>query len=123
TFRVNPDGSTTPVINVTAQSKKYGVSYTWTMLASAWDTDGGPPLIALKTEQVNVICGHEHVQDFRTETDQGPSQQLFNFAVITVGTDDGAITDDVRARMDHIGDPSVFALIDADWVRITDAMG
>ena len=122
TFRVNPDGSTTPVINVTAQSQKYGVTYTWTMRASTWDTDGGPPLISLKTEEVNAICGHEHVQDFRTETDQGPSQQLYNYAVVTVGTDDGAITDEVRVRMDHIGDPSAFAAIDADWNRIAGAI-
>lgn len=123
TFRVNPDGSTTPVITVTAQSQKYGVVYTWTMLASTWDQDGGPPNISLKTEQVNAICGHDHVQDFRTETDQGPSSQLYNYAVVTVGTDDGAITDEVRIRMDHIGDPSAFAAIDADWNRISGALG
>ena len=118
TFRVNPDGSTTPIVIVSAQSKKYGVTYTWTMLASTWDTDGGPPAIALKTEEVNVICGHEHVQDFRSEQDQGPSNQLFNYAVITVGTDDQVLTDEARWRMDSIGQPGVFAAIDAVWARL-----
>src|SRR5438045_4203424 len=94
TFRVNPDQTTTSIVNVAAQSQKYGVQYTWTMLASTWDVDGGPPAIALKTEQVNALCGHDHVQDFRTEQDQGPSGVLYNYAVITVGTDDQAITDE-----------------------------
>lgn len=123
TFRVNSDQTTTPVVIVTAKSKKYGVTYTWTMLASTWDIDGGPPAIALKTEEVNQVCGHDHVQDFRTETDQGPSQQLYHYAVITVGTEDQTITDEVRWRMDQIGTPAVFGAIDADWNRIVQAGG
>jgi hypothetical protein len=121
TFRVNPDNTFTPVIFVTASSRLYGVSYTWTLLASTWDEDGGPPLIALKTSQVNALCGHDHVQDFRTEQDQGPSQELLNFAVITVGTDDGAVTDEARVRMDAIGLPSAFAACDAVWARLVKA--
>ena len=123
TFRVNPDGSTTPVVNLTVQSQKYGVVYTWTMLASQWDSDQGKPNAMVKTEQVNVICGSEHVQDFRTETDQGPSQQLYNYAVITVGTDDGAVTNDFRVRMDHIGDSSTLTKIDQVWNQIAEVIG
>lgn len=119
TFRVNADQSTTPIVIVTAQSLKYGVQYTWTILAATFDADGAPPLIALKTSQVNQICGHPHVQDFRTESDQGPSQQLYNYAIITVGTEDGAITNDARVRMDQIGQPSAFAAIDAVWHGLT----
>jgi hypothetical protein len=123
TFRVNSDGSTSPVVNVTAQSQKYGVQYTWTILGQTWDQDGGPPAIALKTEQVNAICGHDHVLDFRTEQDQGASGQLFNYAVITVGTDDELVTDEARVRMDHIGEPAAFAAIDTVWRRIAAALG
>jgi len=123
TFRVNSDGSTTPVINVTAQSQKYDVLYTWTMLAATWDSDQGGPAVSLKTEQVNAICDWPHVQDFRTETDQGASQVLYNFAVITVGTDDEAITNDLRVRMDHLNASSVFTQIDALWAQIEKVIG
>ena len=121
TFRVNGDQTTTPVVNVTAQSTLYGVQFTWTVLRSTWLTDGPAAFVPLKTAEVNTVCGHDHVQDFRTETDLGPSQVLYNYAVITVGTDDQAITDEVRVRMDHIGDPATFAQIDATWKRLTDA--
>lgn len=118
TYRVNPDESTTPVVVVSATSAKYGVRYTWTMLKSVWDADGGPPAIALKTEQVNAVCAADHVQDFRTETDQGPSQQLFHYAVITVGTDDRLLEDEARVRMDQLGSPATFAAIEAVWARL-----
>jgi hypothetical protein len=121
TFRVNDDGSTTEIVNVSRQSVKYGVQYTWTILATTWDTDGGPPEIGLKTEEVNAICGHDHVQGFRTEADQGPSNILYHYAVITVGTDDQAVTDETRVRMDMIGLPSAFAAVDATWKRLQDA--
>ena len=123
TFRVNPDQTTTPIVNVTAQSQKYGVVYTWTMLAKAWDGDQGTANVMTKTSQVNTVCSQDHVQDFRTEVDQGPSQQLFNYAVITVGTDDGAITNDFRVRMDHIGDSSVLTTIQAVWDQIEKVIG
>jgi hypothetical protein len=121
TFRVNNDNTTTAIVQVTATSQLYAVTYTWALLAATWDSDGGPPLIALKTGEVNAICGHEHVQGFRTEQDQDSSGVLYNYAVITVGTDDGAITDEVRVRMDHIGLPSAFAAIDAAWQRLVNA--
>lgn len=117
-FRVNADNSFTPIVTITAQSQKYLVTFTWSILAKTFDADGGPPAIALKTEEVNAICGHDHVQGFRTENDQDSSQVLYHYAVITVGTDDGAITDEVRWRMDQIGQPGVFAAIDADWARL-----
>jgi hypothetical protein len=121
TFRVNADQTTTPIVNVTAQSQAYGVQFTWTVLASQWDADGPAAFIPLKTAEVNTICAHPHVQDFRTETDQGPSQILYNFAVITVGTDDQAITDEVRVRMDHINDPATFGSIDHVWSQLAAA--
>lgn len=121
TFRVNSDQTTTPVVNVTAQSVTFGVVFTWTVLASTWDADGPAAFVPLKTAEVNTICAHPHVQDFRTEQDQGPSQVLYNYAVITVGTDDQAITDEVRQRMDQIGLPSVFAAIDHVWGQLAAA--
>ena len=121
TFRVNDDGTQTEIVVVARESVKYGVQYTWQMLASTWDTDGGPPLIALKTEEVNAICGHDHVQDFRTESAPGPSDITYYYAVVTVGDDDQANTDEARIRMDQIGLPSAFAAIDAVWTRLTKA--
>lgn len=120
TFRVNPDQTTTPVVNVTAQSTVFGVQFTWTVLASVWDASGPAGVVPIKTGEVNLICGKPHVQDFRTEQDQGPSQVLYNYAVITVGTEDQAITDEVRVRMDKISPPPN-AAIDATWKRLQDA--
>ena len=118
TFRVNADNSTTEVVNISAQSQLYLVYYTWTILAATFDADGAPPLVSLKTSEVNVICGHPHVQDFRTEQDQGPSDVLYNYAVVTVGTDDQAITTEVRQRMDSIDTPEVFGKIDKAWSQL-----
>lgn len=122
TFRVNNDGTFTPVVNTTALSNQYGVQFTFTMLASTFDLDGGPPLTTLRTEWVDAVCAYDHVQGFRSEVDQGPDQILYNYGVITVGTDDGAITDEVRVRMDHLNDVATFAAIDASWNRLK-AMG
>lgn len=122
TFRVNADGTFTPVVNVTAISTLYGVQFTFTMLASVWDADGGPPLTELRTEWVNAVCAYDHVVGFHTEVDQGPDQILYNYGVITVGTADASITDEVRVRMDHLNDQSTFAAIDAAWKRLQ-AMG
>jgi hypothetical protein len=121
TFRVNADQTTTPVVNVTAQSVAFGVQFTWTVLAAKWDADGPAAFVPIKTAEVNTICAHPHVQDFRTETDQGPSQVLYNYAVITVGTDDQAITDEVRTRMDSIGLPAVFGQIEHAWSQLAAA--
>ena len=114
-FHVNSDQSFTPVVTVTAQSKLYLVVYTWNMKASTWDSDQRYAKIAEKTQQVNAICAHPHVQGFRTEQDQDASQVLYFYAVITVGTDDESVTDDVRWRMDSIFQSGVFNKIDATW--------
>lgn len=118
TNRVNADNSTQPIVQVTAQSQQYLVTYTFFISASTWDTDGGPPLIAERTSWVNEVCAYRHVQAFWTEQDQDSSQLLVNFAVITVGTDDGSITDQTRVRMDHLNDPATFGQIDATWKRL-----
>lgn len=119
-FRINPDNTTTEVVDVSAESVLYGVQFTWSVLAETWDASGPAGVIPAKTGEVNLICAKPHVQDFWTESDQGPSNVLYHFAVITVGTADGAITDQVRARMDNISPPPN-AQLDAVWQRLADA--
>ncbi len=119
TFRVNNDGTFTPVVNITAQSALYGVQFTFTLLASTYDTDGGPPLTAERASWVDAVCGYRHVVDFYTEVDQGPSQVLYNYAVIVVGAEGATDGDQVRVRIDHLGDPATFGAIDAAWTRMT----
>lgn len=122
TFRVNPSANTfTPIVNITAQSDTYGVIYTWTVLASVFDNDGVEAAAVQKTGEVNQICATPHVVDFRTEQEQGPSQVLYNYGVITVGTPDQGITDEVRVRMDSINTPAAFAAISASWARLVAA--
>jgi hypothetical protein len=118
TFRVNSDGTFTPVVNITARSRTYGVQFTFTIRASTFEADGAPPLTALRTEWVDTVCAHAHVQGFHTEQDQGPDQVLYNYAVIEVGTDDGSITDEVRVRMDALNTPATFGAIDTAWQRL-----
>lgn len=117
TFRVNSNGTFTPVVTITAVSNKYGVQFTFTILASVYDEDGGPPETELRSEWVDTICGHPHVIGFRTETDQGPSQVLYNYGVITVGPEGDTDGDEVRVRMDQLNNPSTFGAIDAAWNR------
>ncbi len=118
TFRVNQNNTTTPIVQITARSQQYGVQFTWDVLTSTFQADGAQTLAGLKTSQVNVICGHPQVQAFRTEADQDRSDLLYNFAIITVGTNDQTITDTVSVRMDQIGDPAAFTAIDAMWAQL-----
>lgn len=118
TFRVNNDGTFTAVVNITAQSALYGVQFTFTILAKTYDEDGGPPLTAERAAWVDEVCAYPHVVDFRTEVDQGPSQILYNYAVITVGAEGAQDGDEVRVRMDQLNAPGTFAAIDAAWKRM-----
>lgn len=122
TQRVNNNGTTTPIVNITAQSKMYGVQFTFTMLESTWQIDGGPPETGLKTSQVNAICGYDHVVGFYTQADTGADLILYNYAHIVVGNDLNGVTDEAVVRMDHIGEQSTFAAIDKSWQRVQ-AMG
>lgn len=119
--RANNDGTFTPVVNVTLQSVFYGVQFSFTILASTWDAGGAPEVEGQRTEWVDAVCGHEHVQGFYTQQDQGPDQVLYNFAHIVVGTDDGAVTDEAVVRMDHLGDAATVQKIDATWQRLVTA--
>lgn len=109
------------VVQVSAQSDLYHVTYTWFVDPSNWTAGTNAGLIGAKTAEVNQVCAHEHVIGFRTVQDQDASRLLVNFAVITVGTDDGSIQDDVVVRMDRINNPGTFAQIDAMWQTLVEA--
>jgi hypothetical protein len=118
TFRVLADNSTQPIQSVTVQSDLYGVAFTFFIDGKTWDTDGGPPFIHDMTGYVNDVCGQDHVVGFRTEQDLGTDGQLYNFAVITVGTEDSTLTDDARVRMDALRTGAEVPAIARAWARL-----
>jgi len=118
TFRVNQNNTTTPLIELSAYSTLYGVTYTWAVTKATYVADGGDVLASEKTAQVEAICADAHVQGFRTEKEEDASGLLYNYAVITVGTDDGAIADSTSVRMDQLGTPGAFQAIADCWARL-----
>ena len=118
TFRVLPNNETQPIQAVTARSKLYGVVFSFFIDGTTWDSDGGPPFINDMTGYVDDVCGMDHVVGFRTEQDLGPDQLLYNYAVITVGTDDGLLTDEARVRMDLLRTGAEVPQIEAAWARL-----
>lgn len=122
TDRINNDGTMTPIVNITAMSDKYGVQFTFTILEATWKSNGGPSETGLRTTWVNQICGHDNVLGFYTESDTGPSQVLYNFAVVTVGAEGSEVRGVVRIRMDQLNTPGAFAAIDREYALVT-AMG
>ena len=120
TSRVVGDNNIQDVISVTAQSKMFLVTYTWFVDPANWNASGAPGIVGTKTAEVNVVCAHDHVIGFRTMQDQDASRLLVNYAIITVGTDDGGIQDENSpsyhpVRMDQLGTPAPFNAIDAVW--------
>lgn len=118
TFRTNQNNTTTALVELSCYSTLYGVTYTWAVTRATFLADGGDVLASEKTAQVEQICANVHVQGFRTEKEEDRSSLLYNYAVITVGTDDGDIADTVTVRMDQIGLPAAFELIEACWQRL-----
>jgi hypothetical protein len=118
TFRVNADATTLPIVLITAASVLYGVTFSWFVKESVFKANGAPALAEEKTALVNAVCAHAHVEAFRSEQEQDRSGLLFNSAVITVGTEDLRITDEVRVPMSSIGYASTFAMIDAAWALL-----
>lgn len=121
TFRVNQNNTTTAIVELTAYSPLYGVQYTWDVLKTTFDRDGGKALAEQKTEQVNAVAAHPHVQALRSEKEQDRSGLLYNYLVITVGTPDLAITTDVTRRMDQLADTATAAAIDKAWKTLVAA--
>lgn len=120
TFRVKPDNITEPVVQITATSVLYGVTFTWFITEATFQADGAKNAAQQMTTDVNAVCGYQHVQDFRSEQDQGPSGLLYNYGVITVGTDDGAFSYPVTKIMDQINTPATFGLIDDAWAKLVE---
>lgn len=118
TFRVNPNNTTTPLKEITARSLLYDVYFTWDISQATFDGEGAPAAAALKTEQVNQIAGADHVYAVRSQPEQDKTGVLYNYLVVTVGTDDGSITSDVLIRMDRIGLPSAFGAIADEWKKL-----
>lgn len=118
TFRVNANNTTTDLVEITAQSDLYGAVFTWDILKSTFDGEGALNAAQEKTTQVNYIAGRDHTYAIRGEQDTDKSGVLYNYLVVTVGTDDGTITTDVPIRMDAIGLPAAFGLLDDAWARL-----
>jgi hypothetical protein len=123
TSRVSGDNTIQDVIQVTATSSLYGVTYTWFVDPTSWTVDGGPPLIQEKTGQVNAIMEAPHVIGFRTVQDQDASRLLVNYAVVSVGATDGSVYDEVQIRMDSIGEPAAFGAIADTWKKLNAIAG
>jgi hypothetical protein len=120
TFQVNDNNTTTPIEQITARSDKYGVTFTFNVLKSTYDADGGAVLASEKTAQVDQIGAHDHVVGLRGGQDQDPNGHLYNYLFVTVGTDDLARTSEIQIRMDHLGDVAAFAAIDRAWTLLQD---
>jgi hypothetical protein len=116
--RVNSDNTVQDVVQVTAQSNLFLVTYTWFVELATWQSDGGPQAVADKTQEVNSVCNLPHVIGFRTIQDQDASKLLVNLAVITVGTDDGSIQGETQVRMDQLGSDSVASQVSAVWAGL-----
>jgi hypothetical protein len=115
TYRVNANNTTTPIEQITARSVRYDVVFTFNVNATTYNNAGAAVLARSKTAEVNAIAKLDHVIGVRGEEDQGNDGNLYNYLVVTVGTDDGERSSDVRIRMDHLGDPSAFGQIHRAW--------
>jgi hypothetical protein len=118
TQRVTSDNTLQSIIQVTAQSIMFLVTFTWFVEPKNWTASGAPGIVPLKTSQVNTICAHEHVIGFRSIQDQDASRLLNNYTIITVGREDGSAQNENDAtfhpvRMDQVGGTLPFDVIDA----------
>lgn len=117
-YEVKGNNLLVPIEEITATSTTYGVTFTFNVTAATFNADGARNLAQEKVAQIDEIAQHAHVIAMRSEQDQGNDGNLYNYLVITVGTDDGLITTDVRQRMDLIGEPSTFSMIDHAWTLL-----
>ena len=120
TTRVLADNTLQDIVVVSAQSIGYLVTFTWFVEPINWNASGAPGIVGAKTAVVNQICGHDHVIGFRSMQDTDASRLLVNYAVITVGTDDGRIQDETlppeyKIRMDQLDTPAPYAAIEKLW--------
>lgn len=117
-YEVKGASNLVPIVEITAQSVKYGVEFTFNITQQTFMGEGAVVAAEDKTDQVDAICETDHVVGVRSEQDQGTDGNLYNYLVVTVGTPDGLITTDVKIRMDQIGTQSAFATIAAAWTHL-----
>ena len=122
TSRVSGDQTIQNVVQVTARSKLYGVTFTWFVEPQNWNIGNNVGLVGAKTADVNAVCAHARVIGFRTVQDQDPSRLLLNYAVITVGTDDGSVQGDVIVGMQNVNSAPTFQQIDALWTQLSQSL-
>lgn len=115
TFRVNANNTTTAIEQLVVRSLMYDVTFMFNVTHAVFLADGAPILAAERTQQVNAFGAHPHVVGLRGEEDQGADGNLYNYLVVTVGSDDGERTTDVRIRMDQLGSGSRFDAVDNAW--------
>lgn len=121
TEQINPNNTTTPIEQITFYDKAYGVTATFNVAQTTYQADGAKVLVTERATQLEQLCGHAHVVGARGGQDQDPrTGQLYNYLVLTVGTDDYARTSEVWVRMDHLGEPAAFAAVDHAWKLIQD---
>lgn len=119
TEQINPNNTTTAIEQITFYSPLYDVQATFNVLASTYQADGAKALVAEKVAQLNALCAEPNVVAARGAQDQDPkSGQLYNYLVLTVGTDDYARTSEVWVRMDHLGEVAAFQAIAQAWTLI-----
>lgn len=119
TEQINTNNTTTPIEQITFYSPLYDVQATFNVLQTTYQADGAKALVAEKVAQVNALCAEDHVVAARGAPDQDPkSGQLYNYLVLTVGTDDYARTSEVWVRMDHLGTVDAFKAIADAWSLI-----
>ena len=118
TFYVNPDNTTTPIVQITALSGLYQVAFTFNVSQDTYKADGAKNLANQRTAEVNALLGMDHVQGAYPQQDQGTDERLYNYLVFVVGTDDLSRTVDVPIRMDSLAGTAAVQAIDDAWQSI-----
>ena len=118
TFRNGPNNTLLPIEEITARSTLYDVTVIFDITQATFMGEGAQIAAADKIGEVNAIGGHDHVVALRAEQDVANDGNLYNYLVITVGTDDGLITTDIRARMDSLSSPATYTAIDRAWQQL-----
>jgi hypothetical protein len=118
TYRNGPNQTLIPIEEISARSLLYDVSFTFDVTMTTFQGSGAQELASEKTGYVNAIGAMDHVVGLRGEQDTANDGNVYNYLVITVGTDDGLITTDVRLRMDHLGTGQEATLVDNAWTNL-----
>jgi len=118
TYRNGPNQTLVPIEEITARSTLYDVEFSFNVTMQTFTSEPTNVLASEMTAYVNEVGAHAHVVGLRGEQDTANDGNVYNYLVITVGTDDGLITTDVRVRMDHLSSGSWAPLVDAAWQNL-----